>query len=339
MTDNDSGDNPENTVMFKSAYPWSDLVGRIKVIGVGATGIAAVSGLIADRRLKSLDYLCVGADSEVLDGIAPANVLRLGKDKAQEQTITQDKALGRTAALDARDDIAEILAGTYIAIVVTALGDDASFGASSVIASIAKEMNVLSIAMGICPPGFEDRDKDNVTIAAPDGLIVAADSTMLVLDDEARKSTDRKGTRDFASTSTFETIRDAVISIVELLVCPMVDLADMRAVLSESGFARIGIGFAEGENRVLRATKVAMDNALLVPSDLKQATGIIVQITGGPNLGFREIHALNQVFYEEQDWGSANIIVGTGIDETLGDAVRVSIVAAGARRSRTSVPA
>lgn len=328
MDDSDSSVNPDNLTMFQPADPLGRLIERIKLIGVGRAGIAAVRYLLTDPRLDGLDFLCVGLDSDLPEGIDPSKALQLETARPEGHDSVRQQTRGETAALEARQTIAESFTDTYITIVITDLECAVSLGASAVFASTAKDLNVLSLAIGVSQADPKNAGEDKEAAAGSVAIVNAADSTFLFQNTESLQFRDEKIDWNREFPPLFETVRDTVVCVAELLVCPMVDLMDMRAMLSGKGLARIGMGLAEGEHRIFTAARQAVDDSYLESSDLKQARRIIAHISGGPNLSFREISTLAEYLNERIDTDVSDIVFGTAIEESLGDSLRVTIITA-----------
>ena len=336
MDDSDSSVNPDTLTAFQPADEMSGLIERVKVIGVGRTGIEAVKNLLADGRLGGLEFLCVDNDPKSLETIDPSRTLLLEGPSVADEGSTEDLAIWKAAALNVRKSIAEKFTDTYIAVVITDARCAVSLGASIVFASIAKELNILSLAIGLSQMDSENSDSHTTASVEPGTLVSAliravvnaADSTFFFGNEEAHQLRTQKIGGDREYSPVFEATRDAVVCITELLEWSMIDLMDMRAVLAGKGVARMGTGLAEGQNRVLAAADQALNDPHLGASTLIQARWFIAHIAGGPNLSFREIPTLAEYLYDQIDNDQADIVFGTAIEESLGDSLRVTIIAA-----------
>ncbi len=303
---------------------------NIKVIGVGGGGGNAVEHMIA-TTIEGVDFICANTDAQALaKSSAPVHV-QLGTNLTKGLGAGADPELGRDAALEDRDRIAEILDGTDMLFITAGMGGGTGTGASPVIAEIAREMDVLTVAVVTRPFPFELGRRMNIAAAGIDELSKQVDSLIVVPNERLISVLGRGMTLKAAFAAANDVLLGAVQGISELIIRPglvNVDFADVRAVMTEKGRAMMGAGRATGPDRAFEAAKKATTCPLLENVDLHGARGILVNITADPNLGMDEYAAVGEVI-ESFAAPGANVITGTVIDDNAGEELRIIVVATG----------
>lgn len=303
---------------------------KIKVIGVGGGGGNAVEHMIAST-IEGVDFVCANTDAQALaKSSAPIHV-QLGTNLTKGLGAGADPGLGRDAALEDRERIAEILEGTDMLFITAGMGGGTGTGASPVIAGIARELEVLTVAVVTRPFPFELGRRMTIASGGIDELSKQVDSLIVVPNERLISVLGRGMTLKAAFAAANDVLLGAVQGISELIIRPglvNVDFADVRAVMSEKGRAMMGAGRATGPDRAMEAAKKATTCPLLENIDLHGARGILVNITADPNLGMDEYAAVGEVI-EGFAAPGANVITGTVIDENAGEELRIIVVATG----------
>ena len=310
---------------------------NIKVIGVGGGGGNAVEHMIA-HTIEGVEFVSANTDAQALaKSSAPVHV-QLGANITKGLGAGADPELGRAAALEDRDRIAEILDGTDMLFITAGMGGGTGTGASPVIAEIARELDVLTVAVVTRPFPFELGRRMTIAGAGIDELSKQVDSLIVVPNERLISVLGRGVTLKAAFGAANDVLLGAVQGISELIIRPglvNVDFADVRAVMGEKGRAMMGAGRATGQDRAFEAAKKATTCPLLENVDLHGARGILVNITADPNLGMDEYAAVGEVV-ESFAAPGANVITGTVIDENAGEELRIIVVATGLGLSGTA---
>ena len=303
---------------------------NIKVIGVGGGGGNAVEHMIA-ATIEGVDFVCANTDAQALAKSSTPVHIQLGANVTKGLGAGADPELGRAAAIEDRDRIREILEGTDMLFITAGMGGGTGTGASPVIAEIARELDILTVAVVTRPFPFELGRRMNIAAAGIDELSKQVDSLIVVPNERLISVLGRGVTLKAAFAAANDVLLGAVQGISELIIRPglvNVDFADVRAVMSEKGRAMMGAGRATGQDRAFEAAKKATTCPLLENVDLHGARGILVNITADPNLGMDEYAAVGEVI-ESFAAPGANVITGTVIDENAGEELRIIVVATG----------
>ena len=270
---------------------------NIKVIGVGGGGGNAVEHMIANT-IEGVDFVCANTDAQALAKSSASVHLQLGANLTKGLGAGADPELGRAAALEDRDRIAEILDGTDMLFVTAGMGGGTGTGASPVIAEVARDLDVLTVAVVTRPFPFELGRRMTIAAAGIDELSKQVDSLIVVPNERLISVLGRGVTLKAAFAAANDVLLGAVQGISELIIRPglvNVDFADVRAVMCEKGRAMMGAGRATGQDRAFEAAKKATTCPLLENVDLHGARGILVNITADPNLGMDEYAAVGEV--------------------------------------------
>lgn len=306
----------------------------IKVIGVGGGGGNAVSHMV-DAEVDGVEFVCANTDSQALKNSGAKCTLQLGASVTKGLGAGTNPETGRQAALEDRDRIIELLEGVDMVFITAGMGGGTGTGAAPVVAQIAKEKGILTVAVVTKPFPFEGRRRMQVALKGIEELGQYVDSLIIVPNEKLLTELNRDVTLLSAFKSANDVLLGAVRGIADLITRPgliNVDFADVRTVMSEMGMAMMGSGAARGDDRAQAAAMAAINNPLLEDVNLTGACGILVNVTAGSNLTMREFNDIGQVIYgfASED---ATVVIGTALDADLDDEVRVTVVATGLNRA------
>jgi cell division protein FtsZ len=307
----------------------SNYLAVIKVVGIGGGGVNAVNRMI-DAGLRGVEFIAINTDAQALL-MSDADVkLDIGRDLTRGLGAGADPAVGRQAADDHRDEILEVLKGADMVFVTAGEGGGTGTGAAPLVAEVAKEVGALTIGVVTRPFTFEGRKRstqaeDGITElkAEVDTLIVIPNDRLLQISDGETSVVQAFGLAD-------DVLLQGVQGITDLITTPgliNLDFADVRTVMKDAGGALMGIGRARGESRSLEAAKLAISSPLLEAS-IDGARGVLLMLAGGSDLGLFEVNEAADVITQAAH-AEANIIFGAVIDDSLGDEVKVTVIAAG----------
>ena len=316
--------------MFEVVETHSSNQASIKVIGIGGGGGNAIEHMIA-ASIEGVEFVCANTDAQAMAKSSASIHLQLGSGVTKGLGAGADPELGRAAAIEDRDQICELLDGTDMVFITAGMGGGTGTGASPVIAEIARENGVLTVAVVTRPFPFELGRRMAVAAAGIEELSKHVDSLIVVPNERLISVLGRGVTLRAAFAAANDVLLGAVQGIAELIVRPglvNVDFADVRTVMGEKGRAMMGAGQATGEDRAVEAARRATSCPLLENVDLHGARGILVNITAGPDLGMDEYAAVGEVV-ESFAAPGANVITGTVIDESAGEELRIVMVATG----------
>ncbi len=300
----------------------------IKVIGVGGGGGNAVQHML-NRNVDGVDFIAANTDAQALKNIDAKTSLQLGGAITKGLGAGANPAIGRQAAMDDRERIAEVLAGADMVFITAGMGGGTGTGAAPVVAEIARELDILTVAVVTRPFSFEKRDR--IAEAGLEELSRHVDSLITIPNEKLLAVLGERTSMLEAFAAANDVLLGAVQGIADLIIRPgmiNVDFADVRTVMSEMGMAMMGTGSASGENRARDAAEAAVRSPLLEDIDLHGARGILVNVTAGPELSigeFTDVGDIVENFASDQ----ATVVVGTVIDPSLGDELKVTVVATG----------
>ena len=300
----------------------------IKVIGIGGGGGNAVQHMLK-KQVEGVDFIAANTDSQALKSLEAKTVLQIGSSITKGLGAGANPDIGRQAAIEDRDRLAEVLAGADMVFITAGMGGGTGTGAAPVVAEIAKEMDILTVAVVTKPFRFEKR-----TSAADRGiqeLQQIVDSLITIPNEKLLAVLGERTSMLDAFSAANDVLLGAVQGIADLIIRPgmiNVDFADVRTVMSEMGMAMMGTGRASGENRARDAAEAAIRSPLLEDVDLHGARGILVNVTAGPDLNIGEFTDVGNIV-DEFASDSATVVVGTVIDQELGDEIKVTVVATG----------
>jgi cell division protein FtsZ len=308
----------------------SMVTARIKVIGVGGGGGNAVNGMIG-CGLEGVEFIAANTDMQALKSNRASNKLQIGSRVTRGLGAGADPNVGRSAALEDTERILQALDGADMVFVTTGLGGGTGTGAAPVIASLACELGALTIAVVTKPFKFEGKKR---LIQAERGLEALRDcvDTIITIPNERLLSIIERTTSLIDAFATAdEVLRQAIQGISDLILVPgliNLDFADVKTIMSGMGLAMMGTGIAEGEGRAIEAARRAISSPLLEGASVNGARGVIINVTGGPDLSLVEVSEASSIVQEAAD-EDANIIFGAVLDPTLKGKVKITVIATG----------
>jgi len=301
----------------------------IKVIGVGGCGGNAVDHMIASG-LGGVEFICANTDAQALKRNQAGTTVQLGSTITKGLGAGANPAVGREAALEDRERIAELIDGADMLFITAGMGGGTGTGAAPVVAEVAKELGILTVAVVTKPFGFEGK-RMKVAMEGIEALTQHVDSLIVIPNDKLMEVLGGKiGFRD-AFKAADGVLHGAVAGIAELIKCTgliNVDFADVRTVMSEMGMAMMGSAQASGADRARMAAEQAVASPLLEDVNLSGARGVLVNITASDDMNLEEVYEVMNTIrsFTAED---ATVIFGTVLDSTLGDELRVTVVATG----------
>jgi cell division protein FtsZ len=305
----------------------NDGFARIKVAGIGGAGGSAITRMI-ESRLKGVDFIAINSDLQALKE-NPADIkIQIGKELTRGLGCGADPDKGRMSAEENKDEIYEELRDTDMVFVTAGMGGGTGTGAAPVVAGIAKELGALTVAVVTKPFSFEGQRRMKLAEAGIEELRKNVDTLIIIPNDRLLQVVDKKTSLMDAFQVVDDVLREGVKGITDLITQSgliNLDFADVKAIMQDSGTALMGIGRSTGESRAIEAARGAIDSPLLEIS-IDGAKGILMNITGGPDLGMYEIDEAAKTITEAAD-PEANIIFGAVIDETMQGEVQITVVA------------
>ncbi|MBU0645975.1 cell division protein FtsZ [Patescibacteria group bacterium] len=302
---------------------------KIKVIGLGGGGGAAINRMITDN-IKGVDFIVVNTDVQALNqNLAPCKIA-IGKTLTRGLGAGMDPELGRQAAEENQNELRNAINGADMVFLTCGLGGGTGTGSIPEAAKIAKDLNALTVAVVTKPFSFEGAQRRRIAEEGYERLIQHVDAVITIPNDRVLQIIDKKTSLMDAFSVVDDVLRQGVQGIAELITIPgliNVDFADVKAIMENSGSALMGIGKSTGENRAVEAAKQAIASPLLELS-IDGAKGILFTITGGPDLGMHEVAEAAKVITGSAD-EDAKVIFGANIDEDMNEEVRVTVVATG----------
>lgn len=302
----------------------------IKVIGVGGGGGNVVEYMV-QANVEGVEFICANTDAQALKNSSVKTVLQLGTGVTKGLGAGANPEVGRQSALEDRERIKEALEGADMVFITAGMGGGTGTGAAPIVAEIAKEMGILTVAVVTKPFPFEGRKRQAVAEKGIENLSQAVDSLITIPNEKLLSVLGRDMSLLDAFKAANDVLLGAVQGIAELITRPgliNVDFADVRTVMSQMGISMMGTGRASGENRARAAAQAAISSPLLEDINLSGAKGVLVNITAGINLSIAEFEEVGEAIkdFTSED---ATVIVGTVIDPEMTDELRVTLVATG----------
>ncbi|MGH8885357.1 MAG: cell division protein FtsZ [Egibacteraceae bacterium] len=301
----------------------------IKVVGIGGGGVNAVNRMI-EASLKGVEFIATNTDAQALL-MSDADVkLDVGRELTRGLGAGSNPEVGRKAAEEHRDELEEVLKGADMVFVTAGEGGGTGTGGAPIVAQIAKSLGALTIGVVTRPFSFEGRRRSMQAEEGIEALRQAVDTLIVIPNDRLLEISDQETSVLQAFRLADEVLLQGVQGITDLITTPGLintDFADVSTVMRDAGSALMGIGKARGENRALEAARMAISSPLL-ESSVDGARGVLLTIAGGSDLGIYEVNEAAEIIAEAAD-SDANIIFGAVIDDTLGDEVKVTVIAAG----------
>ncbi|MBO8142743.1 MAG: cell division protein FtsZ [Firmicutes bacterium] len=302
---------------------------RIKVVGVGGGGQNAVNRMI-EAGLKGVEFSALNTDAQALMMSNAPVKLRIGEKLTRGLGAGSNPEIGQKAAEESRDEIRALLAGSDMVFITAGMGGGTGTGGTPVVAEVAREVSALTVGVVTKPFAFEGRKRQQQAEQGIEMLRDKVDTLIVIPNDRLLQVADKKTSILDAFRLADDVLRQGVQGISDLITVPgliNLDFADVRTIMANAGSALMGIGVATGEDRAVKAAKMAVSSPLLEAS-IEGARGILLNITGSSNLGLFEVNDAAEIIAEAAD-PEANIIFGAVIDETLRDEVRVTVIATG----------
>lgn len=316
--------------MFELVEPGTENSAKIKVIGIGGAGGNAVNTMIS-YNLKGVVFIAANTDSQALGASTSPMKIQLGTEVTKGLGAGSDPDLGRKAAIETKDLLREKIQGADMLFITAGLGGGTGTGGAPVVAEVSKELGILTVAVVSKPFLFEGKKRNTQAEEGVAELRKIVD-TLIVVPNQRLLSL---GGKNLSLLEAFKKADDilyhAVKGISDLIMIPgliNLDFADVKNIMSEMGMALMGTGTASGDNRAVEAAQKAISSPLLEDNTIQGAHGILLNITGGPDMTLFEINEASSLIQAEAH-EDANIIFGTVVDENMGDGIRITVIATG----------
>ena len=316
----------------------------IKVVGVGGGGTNAVNRMV-DAGLSGVEFIAVNTDAQALM-VCDADVkIHIGSAATRGLGAGADPAVGLAAAQESRDELKEALKGADMIFITAGEGGGTGTGGAPVVAELGREIGALTVGVVTKPFGFEGRKRSQQAEQGIESLRERLETLIVIENDRLLQVVEKQTSVVDAFRQADDVLRQGVQGITDLITVPglvNLDFADVRTIMREAGSALMGIGTASGDNRAAEAARAAVSSPLL-ESSIEGATGILLNITGGPDIGLFEVNEAAEVVTSAADV-NANVIFGAVIDDAMGEDVRVTVIATGfgvgrrRRRAGTETP-
>lgn len=318
--------------MFQFEEP-TERLANIKVIGVGGGGNNAINRMI-DVGVRGVTFISINTDKQALYTSKAEIKFQIGEKLTNGLGAGSKPEVGEKAAEENKQDIADLVEGADMVFITAGMGGGTGTGAAPYIAGIAKQLGILTVAVVTKPFTFEGRNRSKNAEMGLKKLRENIDTLVVVPNDKLLEISDKKTTMLEAFSLADDVLRQGIQGISDLIAIPAImnlDFADVETIMSSQGIAHMGIGQATGENRALNAVKQAIQSPLLETS-INGARGVLLNITGGTNMGIHEVNEAAKLIEEAAD-PEANIIFGANIDEAVGDSVKITVIATGFEES------
>jgi cell division protein FtsZ len=315
--------------------PESRLGAKIKVIGVGGGGSNAVSRMLANG-LEGVEFIVANTDAQALGQNPAAVKIQIGQKLTKGLGAGADPNIGREAALEDTDTLIQTLAGADMIFVTAGLGGGTGTGAAPVIASLASELGALTVAVVTKPFKFEGRKRAHHGDAGLEALRECVDTVITIPNERLLAIVDRQTSLTDAFELADDVLRQAIQGISDLILVPgliNLDFADVKTIMSGMGVAMMGTGMGEGDNRAMQAAQKAVSSPLLEDGSVNGARGVIINVTGGPDLSLMEVNEASCVI-QEAAHEDANIIFGAVVDPKLAGKIKITVIATGFDRGK-----
>jgi cell division protein FtsZ len=301
----------------------------IKVVGVGGGGTNAVTRMV-DAGLAGVEFVAVNTDAQALM-MSDADVkVHIGSQATRGLGAGADPAVGQAAAQESRDELKEILKGADMVFITAGEGGGTGTGGAPIVAELAQEIGALTVGVVTRPFSFEGRRRAEQAQFGIGNLHERVDTLIVIENDRLLQVVEKRTSIVDAFKMADDILRQGVQGITDLITVPglvNLDFADVRTIMRDAGSALMGIGEAAGENRAAEAARTAVSSPLLEAS-IEGATGVLLNVTGGPEIGLFEVNEAAEVVTSAADQ-NANVIFGAVIDDSLGETVRVTVIASG----------
>ncbi|MGL5347312.1 MAG: cell division protein FtsZ [Peptostreptococcaceae bacterium] len=306
-----------------------DGLAQIKVIGAGGGGNNAVNRMI-EAQLKGVEFIAVNTDKQALHTSKAEYKIQIGEKLTRGLGAGANPEVGKRAAEESKDEIVKVLQGADMVFVTAGMGGGTGTGAAPVVAQLAKEMGILTVGVVTKPFVFEGKVRMKNAENGISELKSKVDTLITIPNDRLLQIVQKNTSMLDAFSIADDVLKQGIQSISDLIAVPgliNLDFADVTSVMKEQGLAHMGLGNATGENRAIEAARQAIQSPLLETS-IRGAKGVLLNITGGPNLGLLEINEASTLVQESCD-PEANIIFGASIREDLGEEIMITVIATG----------
>ena len=315
-----------------------DGTATIKVIGVGGAGNNAINRMI-ESGIKGVEFIAINTDRQALQLSKASSKIQIGEKLTRGLGAGANPEIGMQAAEESKAEIAEMLRGADMVFVTAGMGGGTGTGAAPIVAAAAKELGILTIGVVTKPFTFEGKKRLSQAERGIESLKSKVDTLVVIPNDKLLQIIDRKTSIVEAFKMADDVLRQGVQGISDLIAVPglvNLDFADVKTIMLNTGIAHMGVGRASGESRAEDAAKQAIQNPML-ESSIEGAKGIIINITGGPNLGLHEVNTAAELVQRSVD-PEANIIFGAVIDESLDEDIVITVIATGFEKEDDKVP-
>ncbi|MGH2364293.1 MAG: cell division protein FtsZ, partial [Chloroflexota bacterium] len=302
---------------------------QIKVIGCGGGGSNAVNRMI-EAGVRGVDFIAINTDAQALVLSEAPTKIRIGDKLTKGLGVGGDPALGAKAAEESSEEIYDALKGADMVFITAGMGGGTGTGSAPVVAQIAREIGALTVGIITKPFNWEGAKRREVAEQGAETLKERVDTLITIPNERLREVVDKKTTVADAFRMADDTLRQGIQGISDLILIPglvNLDFADVKAIMRSAGSALMAIGRGTGENRAVEAAQAAISSPLL-DIDMTGARGVLFNLTGGTDLGLQEVSDAAEIINKAAD-PDANIIFGAVIDDSLGDEVRITVIAAG----------
>lgn len=309
--------------------PEIETFAKIKVIGVGGGGCAAVNRMI-EERIRGVEFVAINTDAQALHHNKASTKINIGQTVTRGLGAGMNPDLGRKSAEETQDELKDILKDTDMVFITCGLGGGTGTGAAPVVADIARDLGALTVSIVTKPFMFEGQQRRAIAEAGLEELVDKVDTIITIPNDRLLQVIDKKTALMDAFAVVDDVLRQGVQGISEVISVPgeiNVDFADAKAIMSGAGSALMGIGRGSGENRAVDAAKAAIDSPLLEMS-IDGARGILFTVTGSSDLGMYEINEASKIITGAAD-DDAKVIFGAVINEDMKDEVKITVIATG----------
>jgi cell division protein FtsZ len=310
---------------------------RIKVIGVGGGGGNAVARMV-QAGLSGVEFMVANTDAQALKNSPAPLKIQIGRKLTKGLGAGADPNVGRQAALEDTDNLIQALSGADMVFVTTGLGGGTGTGAAPVIASLATELGALTIAVVTKPFKFEGKKRQKQADAGLDALRECVDTVITIPNERLLAVIDRHTSMLDAFSTADDVLRQAIQGISDLILVPgliNLDFADVKTIMSGMGVAMMGTAMADGASRAVDAAQKAISSPLLEDASVNGARGVIVNVTGGPEMSLIEVNEALTII-QEAAHEDANIIFGAVVDPTLNGRVKITVIATGFEERRST---
>jgi cell division protein FtsZ len=303
---------------------------RIKVVGVGGGGSNAVNRMVR-TGLTGVEFVVANTDLQALQQSPASTKIQIGGKLTKGLGAGADPNVGRNAALEDTDKLIEVLDGADMVFVTTGLGGGTGTGAAPVIASLATELGALTIAVVTKPFKFEGKRRASQAERGLADLREAVDTVITIPNERLLATIDRRTPLPEAFAAADDILRQAIQGISDLILVPgliNLDFADVKTIMSGMGFAIMGTGIADGEDRAMQAANRAISSPLLEDASVRGARGVIINVTGGADISLTEVSEASSII-QEAAHEDANIIFGAVVDPAMAGTIKITVIATG----------